>query len=119
MNQKSIMVAVATLIIGLLIGVSIGGSKAQDQSQEMTRNDSGMDHAMDDMTSRLSTLTESEFEKAFLEEMIVHHEGAVAMAQQVLSKSNRPELLKLANDIINAQTQEISMMQGWLTNWFK
>lgn len=59
------------------------------------------------------------FDQAFLKEMIVHHEGAVVMAQQVLATSKRPELIKLANDIISAQTKEIAQMKEWQKAWFR
>jgi len=59
-----------------------------------------------------------EFEKAFIDEMIVHHEGAVDMAEMLLQKTKRPELVKLGNDIINAQTSEIEMMKEWRQVWF-
>lgn len=78
-----------------------------------------MDAMMHDMMSELEGKKGDEFDQAFLSEMIVHHEGAVVMAQAVLQNSKRPELIKLANDIIKAQTSEIEMMKGWLTSWFK
>ncbi|MFM2383712.1 MAG: hypothetical protein RIQ72_284, partial [Candidatus Parcubacteria bacterium] len=60
-----------------------------------------------------------EFDQAFLSEMIIHHQGAVDMAKQVLATSKRPELMKLANEIIAAQTKEIEMMKKWQTEWVK
>jgi hypothetical protein len=56
-------------------------------------------------------------EKQFVEEMIKHHQAAVVMAQQVLALNPRSEVLKLAKDIISAQSTEIKMMQEWLANW--
>jgi uncharacterized protein (DUF305 family) len=50
--------------------------------------------------------------------MIIHHEGAVEMAEILLEKTKRPELIKLANDIISAQNTEIEMMQNWNKEWF-
>jgi uncharacterized protein (DUF305 family) len=41
------------------------------------------------------------------------------MAQQVLATSKRPELIKLANDIISAQTKEIAQMKEWQKAWFR
>ncbi len=80
----------------------------------------GMD--MDDMMSGMMTglqgKTGDDFDQAFLSEMIVHHQGAVAMAEEVLKTSKRPELLKLANDIISAQNKEIDMMGAWNKTWF-
>jgi uncharacterized protein (DUF305 family) len=41
------------------------------------------------------------------------------MAEQVLAKSKRTELLQLARDIIKTQTAEIEMMKEWRAQWFK
>ena len=87
----------------------------------MMQNSNGMDmtSSMQGMMAGLQGKTGDAFDKEFLAEMIVHHQGAVDMAQAVLKTSKRPELIQLANDIITAQTKEISMMQGWQKNWFK
>ena len=50
--------------------------------------------------------------------MIVHHEGAVDMAKELQKGTNRPELQKMAKDIIEVQTGEITMMENWLKEWF-
>lgn len=55
-----------------------------------------------------------DFDKAFLEEMIPHHQMAVMMAQMLLSGSNRTEMKQLAQDIIDAQKAEIEQMRSWL-----
>ena len=55
-------------------------------------------------------------DRAFLEGMIPHHQGAIDMAQY-LEKSERPELQQLGKDIIEAQTKEIEQMQNWLKEW--
>ena len=57
-------------------------------------------------------------DKHFIEQMIPHHEGAVAMATLALEKSKRPEIKTLANAIILGQTKEIEDMTGWYKNWF-
>jgi uncharacterized protein (DUF305 family) len=77
-----------------------------------------IDTTMNGMMSGLTGKTGDDFDKAFLSEMIVHHQGAVDMAQAVLKNSKRPELIKLANDIIKAQTGEITIMQNWQKSWF-
>ena len=85
----------------------------------MNNGSMDMDNTMNGMMSGLQGKTGDAFDKAFLSEMIVHHQGAVDMANAVLATSKRPELIKLANDIISAQTKEIDMMKGWQTAWFK
>src|SRR6187551_3103140 len=49
-----------------------------------------------DMTMGLADKTGAEFDKAFLEEMIKHHEQAVTMAKLVLVKSTRTDLIAIA-----------------------
>lgn len=57
------------------------------------------------------------FDQRFLAAMIAHHEGALAMAQQALVKSDRPETIALAKAIVTAQTQEIQQMKQWQRDW--
>ena len=78
-----------------------------------------MESMMDGMMASLQGKKGDAFDKEFLAEMIVHHQGAVEMAKAVLANSKRPELIQLANDIISAQTKEIGMMQDWQKAWFK
>ncbi len=53
----------------------------------------------------------------FIDAMIPHHQGAVAMAEALKSKTQRAELLVLADQIISAQTAEIAMMKDWRAEW--
>jgi uncharacterized protein (DUF305 family) len=52
----------------------------------------------------------------FIEMMIPHHEGAIAMADLALSKAKRPEIKQLAEAIKKDQTREIQQMQTWYRN---
>lgn len=53
-------------------------------------------------------------DRAFVAEMIPHHEGAVTMGKAELEKGADPELKALAEDIIRAQEREIAQMQEHL-----
>ncbi len=59
----------------------------------------------------------SDFDKAFIEEMIPHHQMAVMMATMLQSGTNREEMKQLAQDIITAQNKEIDDMRGWYKVW--
>lgn len=61
----------------------------------------------------------TDFDKAFLEAMIPHHQMALMMVQMLESGSNRPEMLQLAKNITTSQSKEIQQMQGWYTEWYK
>ena len=58
------------------------------------------------------------FDLRFIDGMIPHHEGAVLMAQEALQKSNRSEIKQLAQEIIDAQEQEISELKSWRRSWY-
>ena len=60
-----------------------------------------------------------EFDLEFINQMTPHHDGAVAMAEEALQKSEKPEIKTLANQIIKAQEAEIKMMNEWKTKWSK
>ena len=61
----------------------------------------------------------SDFDKAFIEEMIPHHQLAIMMANMLQSGTNRPEMQQLAKNIISSQSKEIQQMQAWYTQWYK
>lgn len=109
--------------VGLLVGIILASvfSPSMPMDDHAGHDDHGghdMAGMMHDMNAALEGKTGAEFDKAFLSEMIIHHEGAVEMAEQVLEKSERAELRTLANEIISAQNKEIEMMQKWEKEWF-
>ncbi len=61
---------------------------------------------------------DTKFDLRFLEGMIPHHEGAVTMAQDLLKKSKRPAMQKLAKNIIAGQQKEIDLMKQWRKQWY-
>lgn len=66
------------------------------------------------MMPDLSKLEGEELDQTFIEGMIEHHQMAIMMAYEIRMITERPELLDMANAIIDAQSAEIDMMKGWL-----
>ena len=60
----------------------------------------------------------ADVDRHFIEEMIPHHEDAIAMADLALQKSQRPEIKKLATDVKRVQQAEIDQMRAWYKQWF-
>jgi uncharacterized protein (DUF305 family) len=56
---------------------------------------------------------------AFAQQMIPHHQQAVAMATLAEARAADPEVKKLAGQIKAAQDPEIATMTAWLTTWGK
>jgi len=76
-----------------------------------------MSMSMNDMSAMLEGKTGDAFDKAFLEGMIVHHQGAIDMANQTLISAGHDELKQMARTIIEAQQREIDQMKAWQVAW--
>ena len=59
----------------------------------------------------------NEADAMFAQMMIVHHEGAVEMAQLAQEQAVTPQVQELAGQIEQAQGPEIELMQSWLQQW--
>lgn len=64
------------------------------------------------------TVSISSIDQHFIEQMIPHHEGAIAMANLALLKATHPELKTLSKAILTAQTAENQEMRSWYKDWF-
>lgn len=121
-----------TGFLGLMLGAIATGTSlnacstsAQNQaSSNPSATDAGamqgMDHSkMSGMNHRMDLgPANAEFDLRFIDGMTPHHQGAVAMAQEALQKSKRPEIKKLSQAIINAQNKETAEMKQWRTAWY-
>ncbi|MEP7190726.1 MAG: DUF305 domain-containing protein [Roseiflexaceae bacterium] len=58
------------------------------------------------------------FDQRFLDQMIMHHQGAVMSVQMMIAASARPELRDLAQRITTAQQREIDQMWTWRGGWY-
>ncbi|MEX0931877.1 MAG: DUF305 domain-containing protein [Candidatus Paceibacterota bacterium] len=134
-KNQTIIIGLLALIIGLLLGYFFGMNNMPHRESlsnepmheemeermygdEVIDGDGAMIHAMDEMMLGFRGKTGEEYEEAFLRGMIVHHFGAVHMAEGLLEQTERPELRAFAQDIIDVQSEEIETMKGWLEDWF-
>lgn len=72
------------------------------------------------MMRDLNTLQGDALDQAFLEDMIMHHMGAVMMSRMLLNRGLVEHQLvePFAAQIATSQRQEIGQMQTWLQDWF-
>ena len=64
-------------------------------------------------TSHMQSLSGHQFEMMFVDMMLPHHEGAIAMACAAHAQSGRAELKQFARGVIRAQEQEVSDLSSW------
>ena len=72
----------------------------------------GMDAMHEEM---MLGIADPNADMAFARGMLPHHVGAVDMAKVQLKYGKDPEMLKLAQQIIDAQQAEIEQMQNWIS----
>lgn len=132
-NNNTIIIGLLTLVVGLLAGYLLGASTLFHQSsfndnhahhnqaashEHGSHDGFGMGGMMHGMMFSASDQSVEEFEETWLQQMIIHHEGAVQMSEELLERTDRPELIDFAEEIINAQSEEVETMETWLNNWF-
>jgi len=55
----------------------------------------------------------------YINAMIAHHRGAMILAQQAKDKTARPEIKKLAEDILIDEQVAISELYQWKKEWYR
>jgi len=104
-----LVLAVVSLAVGATIGSisseSFGASAEKSFQQLMDEAMSTMDHGMEN-----AAMTGNP-DHDFAAMMIPHHQGAIDMAKAELLYGKDPVLLRLAQEIIVTQEQEIEVMR--------
>ncbi len=93
--------------------------KAALEKAKVTKGDMGIAaHEMGMDMDEASLKTANPFDRAFIDMMVPHHQGAIRMARVELAKGANPTLKRLAQQIIDAQAKEIGEMNSWRTTWY-
>ena len=67
--------------------------------------------------SQSAAATHNDADTQFAQLMIVHHQGAIEMADLAIDQASSAEVKALAERIRSAQGPEIDLMTGWLNSW--
>jgi uncharacterized protein (DUF305 family) len=101
---------VVTLILGIIAGVGLADSYAQ--KEHGAQEEAAHDAHSEEMS--LSSLSGAQLDAEFLSQMIIHHQGAITMSEEVIARGEDPKVKELAHEIIAAQMPEIELMRSWL-----
>jgi uncharacterized protein (DUF305 family) len=119
------VLTVATITVGIgacSVATSKSTSPTAGDSTTIAKDPGGMNHGEMKHSSMAHKMdigpANANYDLRFLDSMIPHHQGALIMSQEVLTKSKRPELVKLAKSIISEQQKEIAQMQQWRKQWY-
>lgn len=130
MNKDAMLYGIIGLLVGVILTVGVVGAKhnfhmgGMDKERmhvdkrvvgDVKSQNTGM--TMDAMNETLKGKTGDEFDKAFIEMMIEHHQGAIDMANLIPTRAKHDEIKSLGEAIIAAQTKEINEMKEWAQSW--
>jgi len=134
--NREIVFGIGGLLIGVLISQYVvatsvtqrgfGMMQANNREDMMEDREDDVDDmmrgmhggsSMNDMMDSLQGKSGDDFDRAFIEGMIVHHEGAVQMAEQAKLNAKHQEIKDMSDAIIDAQTTEINQMRMWQKDW--
>lgn len=100
------LLVISMLIVVFIIGIGAGYAISPEYAKQSAMH-----------TNNLGKADEN-YDAKFIDAMIEHHEGAIEMAEDAKMKSERTEVLNLAEEIINTQSTEIKMMMQWKEEWY-
>lgn len=114
--KKTQFVAFALIIILLVVVILLLNNKSQSKVDSST--ETSQSSQSDNQTSSMyANMTGDQFDKAYLTDMIAHHQGALNMASQARELTTKAEIRTLADAIITSQVTEVQQMMDWQQEW--
>lgn len=99
-----VSIAIVSLVVGLLGGYFISPSYQQTMYDKEEMGFGTADRFVD---------------LRYINQMAAHHRGAMLLAEQIKTKTARPELTELADAILVGEPKLIDELYGWKREWYK
>lgn len=74
--------------------------------------------SIDNMSQLPGSGKEKMDDRQFLSSLITHHNGAISMAKEALTKSERPEIIQFANAVIAMESSNVEQAYVWRRDWY-
>ena len=114
---NAIISAQTTEIASMVSWQKTWGYPASSGTAMMDHSAMGMEDTNAGMMNALSNKTGDDFDKAFLKEMIMHHQSAIDMSASGVTNAKHQEVKDLTVAISTAQKKEIRQMRQWQKTW--
>ena len=110
---------IAILVFAVIL-MSVCDRPPSGEADHSKHDHTQMNHGVMDHSRMESSPGAAEAPHAlqFIDTMIAHHQGAVDMALLANTRTQRDEMRKLTQGIIQEQRREIAEMQEWRRKWF-
>jgi uncharacterized protein (DUF305 family) len=113
----------ALVLVGSLVlassCVSGGSSESEQGNSEQSAEQTAEDNDSQSSTQTMGSFDEGRpFDLQFIDQMIIHHQGAIMSAEHIIADSERPELRQLSENIQQSQAEQIEQMRTWREEWY-
>lgn len=115
MTNKARLATVAGSVVLALTLTACGG--AAEEATPAQSTDTTDTPTQSPAETNVIDADHNEADTAFAQMMIVHHEGAIEMAELAVERAATNEVRTLAEGIAAAQGPEIERMTSWLETW--
>jgi uncharacterized protein (DUF305 family) len=110
------------LVTSLVLASScVGGSsgESEQENSEQGTEEGAEDNGSQSRTQTMGSFDEDKpFDLQFIDQMIIHHQGAIMSAEHMIADSERPELRQLSENIQTSQAEQIEQMRAWREEWY-
>lgn len=62
--------------------------------------------------------SDATFDLRFLNALIAHHDEAIAVAREVMTKSTRSDVLTLADSVVTSLNSSLATLKAWRKEWY-
>ena len=101
------------------MGMGPGHGRGHGRGAGMGMPGTGIGLGLPGMAISLDALrTATDFDRAFIEQMIPHHRMGVMMASHAQWHTQHPELRRLEAAMVRGQSREIAQMAEWYRQWY-
>ncbi len=113
LKRMMLSLVVAALGIGVVAGMWWTGGPSV-----LAREDPGCSERDADGPFMGMADPDAPYDLRFIDEMIMHHQGAIMSAGMMIADSERPELRDLTRRIQESQQRQIDQMREWRAQWY-
>ena len=108
------ILALVAVTFALLGGIGMfAGGMAAPAHEEDSCGTSAADGAFMGMSD-----PDAPYDLRFIDEMVMHHQGAIMSSEMMIGDSEHPELRDLAQRIQEEQQRQIDQMRAWRAEWY-
>lgn len=106
-TKKKLTAVVGAATLAMVLAACGAGSESTEAAGSPTADTAQADGAV----------VHNEADTEFVQMMIVHHEGAIEMADLIVERASAEQVRELGERVRDAQGPEIEQMTGWLESW--